>query len=158
MSRYRFIDAQRDQFPVQLLYQLVQVPTSGYYAWQWVQRQGVTKLEPAWETPLVKVFGAHQRCYGTLRFQVELRKNGYRVGRQRLRAAMRRRGLHALQPIAFMLRTPDSRHGLRCAPNRLLGQPLNVLQTSPVAPAARDDSRGSNQQPSETSVYIPLSA
>jgi putative transposase len=32
MSRYRFIEAQRDYYPVRLLCQLVQVPTSGYYA------------------------------------------------------------------------------------------------------------------------------
>ncbi|MEJ7663956.1 MAG: hypothetical protein WKG07_32705 [Hymenobacter sp.] len=38
------------------------------------------------------------------------------MGRQRLRAAMRRRGLHALQPKAFTPRTTDSTHGLRCAP------------------------------------------
>ena len=40
-----------------------------------------------------------------------------------LRAAMRRRGLRALQPKAFTPRTTDSTHGLRCAPNRLLDQP-----------------------------------
>jgi putative transposase len=37
---------------------------------------------------------------------------------------MRRRGLHALQPKAFTPRTTDSTHGLRCAPNRLLNQPM----------------------------------
>ncbi len=42
---------------------------------------------------------------------------------QRLRTAMRRRGLYALQPKAFTPRTTDSTHGLRCAPNRLLNQP-----------------------------------
>ena len=52
-----------------------------------------------------------------------LRQNGHRVGRQRLRAAMQRRGLHALQPKAYTPRTTDSTHGLRCAPNRLLDQP-----------------------------------
>ena len=36
---------------------------------------------------------------------------------------MRRRGLHALQREAFGSRTTDSTHGLRYAPNRLLGQP-----------------------------------
>ena len=45
------------------------------------------------------------------------------MGRQRLRVAMRREGLHALQPKAFTPRTTDSTHGLRCAPNRLLDQP-----------------------------------
>ena len=71
----------------------------------------------------MKVFGRHQRRYGTRRLQVALRRKGYRVGRQRLRVAMRRRGLHALQPKAFAPCTTDSTHGLRCAPNQLLNQP-----------------------------------
>ena len=68
------------------------------------------------------MFGVHKRCYGTRPLQVALRKKEHRVGRQRLRAAMRRRGRRALQPKAFMPRTADSTHGLRCAPNRLLDQ------------------------------------
>ena len=48
---------------------------------------------------------------------------GIAVGRQRLRTAMCRWGLHALQPKAFTPRTTNSTHGLRCAPNRLLDQP-----------------------------------
>ncbi|RZK90393.1 MAG: IS3 family transposase, partial [Hymenobacter sp.] len=123
MSRYRFIAAQQDHHPIRLLCQLVEVPASGYYAWQQAQHQKVMQCEPAWETALVKVFGVHKRCYGTRRLRVELRRKGYRVGRQRLRTAMRRRGLHALQPKAFTPRTTDSTHGLRCAPNRLLDQP-----------------------------------
>ena len=123
MSRYRFIEAQRGQHSVRLLCQLVQVPVSGYYAWQQAHHQTVNYSEPAWETALVKAFGVHKRCYGTRRLRVELRRKGYRVGRQRLRTAMRRRGLHALQPKAFTPRTTDSTHGLRCAPNRLLDQP-----------------------------------
>ena len=78
---------------------------------------------PAWEAALVKVFGFHKRCYGTRRLQVALRQKGHQVGRQRLRVAMRRWGLRALQPKAFTPRTTDSTHGLRCAPNRLLDQP-----------------------------------
>ena len=123
MSRYRFIGAQRAHYPVRLLCQLVAVPASGYYAWQQAQHQNVAQREPVWETVLVKVFGVHKRCYGTRRLRVELRRKGYRVGRQRLRTAMRRPGLHALQPKAFTPRTTDSTHGLRCAPNRLLNQP-----------------------------------
>ena len=123
MSRYRFIKAQRDHYPVRLLCQLVEVPTSGYYVWQQAQRQAVNQSEPAWEMALVKAFGGPKRCYGTRRLRVELRRKDYRIGRRRLRAAMRRRGLHALQPKAFTLRPTDSTHGLRCAPNRLLDQP-----------------------------------
>ena len=98
------------------------MPASGYYAWQTGQQRPVDQQTPAWETALVKAFGVHQRRYGTRRLQVALRENGHRVGRQRLRTAMRRRGLRAMQPKAYTLRTTDSTHGLRCAPNRLLDQ------------------------------------
>ena len=53
------------------------------------------------------------------------------MGHQRLRTAMRRRGLRALQPKTFAPRTTDSTHGLlRCAPNRLLDQlkPTRAIQ------------------------------
>ena len=69
------------------------------------------------------MFGVHKRCYRTRRLRVELRRKGYRVGWQRLRAAMRRQGLRAWQLKAFAPRTTDSTHGLRCAPNLLLNQP-----------------------------------
>jgi putative transposase len=65
MSRYRFIEAQCGQHPVRLLCQVLGVPASGYYAWQQAQQQVVARGEPAWEAVLVKVFGRHQRRYGT---------------------------------------------------------------------------------------------
>ena len=92
MSRYRFVAAQRDHYPVRLLCQLVEVPTSGYYVWQQAQQQTMAQRAPVWEAALVKVFGVHKRCYGTRRLQVALRQKGYQVGRQRLRVAMRRWG------------------------------------------------------------------
>ena len=124
MSRYRFIDAERGHHPVRRLCQVLDVPASGFYAWQQGQLRAAGSDEtPAWETALVNVFGVHQRRYGTRRLHVALRQKGHWVGRQRLRTAMRRRGLYALQPKAFAPRTTDSTHGLRCAPNRLLDQP-----------------------------------
>jgi len=123
MSRYRFVEAQRDHYPVRLRCQLVEVPAIGYYAWQQAQQQTMAQQAPDWEAALVKVFGVHKRCYGTRRLQVALRQKGHQVGRQRLRVAMRRWGLRALQPKALTPRTTDSTHGLRSAPNRLLDQP-----------------------------------
>ncbi len=123
MSRYRFIKAQYGDYPVRRLCQVLGVPASGYYAWETGQRRAVGNETPAWETALVQVFERHKRRYGTRRLQVALRQKGHHIGRQRLRTALRRRGLCALQPKAFTPRTTDSTHGLRCAPNRLLDQP-----------------------------------
>ena len=98
----------------------MEVPTSGYRACQQTHQQVVTQLELAWETVLVKVFGVYKHLYGTHQLRVELRRQGYRVGRPCRRTAMRRQGL---QPKAFTPCTTDSTHGLRCAPNRLLTWP-----------------------------------
>lgn len=101
MSRYRFIAAERGHHPVRQLCQVLSVPASGFYAWQQGQQRAVGSEAPAWETALAKVFGLHKRRYGTRRLQVALRQKGHGVGRQRLRAAMRRRGRSALQPKAY---------------------------------------------------------
>jgi putative transposase len=116
MSRYRFIEAQRKRYQVRLLCQVVAVPASGYYAWQQVQQQVRNEKPPVWEDILVKVFSRHKRHYGTRRLLVALRRKGYRVAHQRLRGALRRRGLHALQPKTCMPCTTDSTHGWRAQP------------------------------------------
>lgn len=72
-----------------------------------------------------------------------MQAQGYRIGRQRLRAELRRRGRRAPQPRAFTPRTTDSTHGLRCAPNHLLDQP---------APARANQVWGSD------STYLPLAS
>ena len=76
MSRYCFIEAQRGQHRVRLHYQVLDVPTSGYYAWQQVQQQATSGEPPVWETVLGKAFGRHNRRYGTQRLQVALRCKG----------------------------------------------------------------------------------
>ena len=93
MSGYRFIAAERGRYPVRRLCQVLGVPPSGFYAWQQGQQRTGGSESPAWEKALVKIFGYHKRRYGTRRLQVALRQKGHRVGRQRLRTAMRRRGL-----------------------------------------------------------------
>lgn len=127
MSCWQFIDQERGSYPMELLCRTLDVLAARYYAWRKQQRP--VSAQPAaadWEAALQDAFGQHKRCYGTRRLRVELQAQGHRVGRQRLRAAMRRHGLRAIQPRAYTPRTTDSTHGLRCAPNRLLDQPKPI--------------------------------
>jgi putative transposase len=137
MSRYRFVEVQRDHYPVRLLCQLMEVLASSYYAWQNTPQQVVTQLEPAWETALVKV-----RCLGSTSAVMERVGCASNCG-ARAAAPTHRRGLHALQPKAFTPRTSDSTHGLHCAPNRLLDQPkltqANRVWVSIYLPLANGD-------------------
>ena len=124
MNPLHFIDQQRIHHSVQQLCQMLSVVSSRYYTWRHTQAAGAMGTsEPAWETEMLAVFDHHERRYGTRRLQVELRENGYRVGRQALRTGLRRHGRKALQPKSFVPRTTDSTHGQRCAPNLLLDQP-----------------------------------
>ena len=88
-------------------------------------RRGKPCPPPAgdWQEVMKQAFSDHRCCYGTRRLRAQLHVQGYRIGRQQLRTAMRRHGLRALQPRAYAPRTTDSTHGPRCAPNRLLDQP-----------------------------------
>jgi transposase InsO family protein len=124
MSRYQFIEQQRNSYPVRLLCRVLGVGPARYYTWRHLPSTAcMAAAPPAWQEALEKAFARHQKRYGTRRLRAELRAEGHRVGRQRLRTAMRARGLRALQPRAFTPRTTDSTHGLRCAPNRVLDQP-----------------------------------
>jgi putative transposase len=107
---------------VQVLCRVLGVVPSRYYACY--QRQAVPPpaAVTCFEEAVKEVFYAHHRRYGTRRLRAEFQAQGHRVGRQRLRTALRRLGLRALQPKAYVPRTTDSTHGQRCAPNLLLEQ------------------------------------
>lgn len=121
MSCYRFIRAQTPCYPVRRLCQVLGVGVASYYRWQ--KRATSRPLVCAWEQALCQTFVQHKRRYGTRRLRAELRAQGYRVGRHRIRQALRRRELVAVQPRAFVPRTTRSEHGPRVAPNHLLDRP-----------------------------------
>jgi len=121
MSRYRFIRAQTRHYPVRRLCQVLGVGVASYYRWQ--QKAAMCPRVPNWESALCHVFFQHKGRYGTRRLRAELRAQGHRVGRHRIRQALRRRELVAVQPRAFIPRTTQSEHGPRVAANHLLNQP-----------------------------------
>ena len=121
MSRYRFIQAQQRSYPVRRLCAVLGVGVASYYRWP---QKGVARLlVPAWERTLCQVFVQHKRRYGTRRLRAELHAQGHMVGRHRIRQALRRRELVAVQPRAFVPRTMQSKQGPRVATNHLLEQP-----------------------------------
>jgi putative transposase len=122
MSGYRFIAAEQSHYPVQVLCRVLGVVPSRYYAWYQRQAAPPPETDTCFEEAVKEVFYAHHRRYGTRRLRAEFQAKGHRVGRQRLRTALRRLGLRALQPKAYVPRTTDSTHGQRCAPNLLLEQ------------------------------------
>ena len=139
MSRYRFVRAQTSHYPVRRLCQVLGVGVASYYRWQ--QKVAARCPVPAWEIALCQVFVLHKRRYGTRRLRAELHAQGHQVGRHRIRQALHRRELVAVQPRAFVPRTTQSEHGPRVAANQLLDRP---------APTAAD------QVWVGDSTYLPL--
>ncbi|MDF7815386.1 IS3 family transposase [Hymenobacter sp. YC55] len=76
-------------------------------------------MVPAWEQVLCQTFVRHKRHYGTRRLRAELRAQGHQVGSNRIRQALRRRELVAVQARAFVTRTTCSEQGPRVAANHL---------------------------------------
>jgi len=90
------------------------VSRSSYYAWA-----GRAEVADDLAPHVAEIFRRHSRRYGSRRVTAELRAEGQRVGRRRVRRLMREQELRALQPRRFTPRTTDSRHGLRASPNLL---------------------------------------
>ena len=80
MSRYAFIAACTEPWPVQFLCQVLAVSPAGYYQW----RQRAAAAPAPWQAAAQAAFTRHARRYGTRRLQAELRAEGHAVGRYAL--------------------------------------------------------------------------
>ena len=91
MSTYQRIARRRKQLPVRLLRQALRVAPSACYAWRYRTRT------PAPVPAVQLVVARHGRRYGTRRRQVEVRAEGYPVGRWRVRHVLDAHGLRVLR-------------------------------------------------------------
>ena len=124
MSRYEFIRACTEPWPVQLLCRVLAVSPTGYYQWQQRPARSTTK----WQEAAQAAFTRHARRYGTRRLRTELRAEGHAVGRYALRSWLHRNDLRALSTRPQRPRTTVADPAAVVAANRLLGQP------APTAP------------------------
>ncbi len=93
MSRYRFIQAEKAEYPVTVLCRVLQVARSGYYAWA---RRGVSARAAADKeltNQITRVHERSRRTYGAPRIHAELRASGIRCGSRRVARLMRAAGL-----------------------------------------------------------------
>ncbi len=95
--RYRFIQAEKAAYPVEVLCRVLTVARSGYYAWcrrplgvRAQQNQGLL-------TQIQTCYQASRGCYGSPRIHHELRAHGLQVGRHRVARLMRVNGLRSVR-------------------------------------------------------------
>lgn len=116
--RFRLIDANRPDMQIDRMCSLMDVSSSGYYAWknrEPCQRQLDDMILLA---HIRTQFALSNETYGSPRMHVELREEGLTGGRHRIARLMRDNDLKALQKRRFK-KTTDSNHGGLIAANLL---------------------------------------
>lgn len=126
--RYEFIAAHCQQYPIFLLCRVMKVSRSGFYAYLARQRRPPDAGRIGLEQAVKSCFLEHRRRYGSRRVSAELKAQGLRVGRHRVRTVMRRLGLQAIQPKRFVPQTTNSQHQHRVSPNLLMNQETTPQQ------------------------------
>ena len=115
---FRFIDRHRDQWPVRLLCETLEVSTTGYYAW----RQRPTSVRRQRRDALVvEIRAIHaevQARYGSPRIHAELAARGRNCCVNTVAQLMRHHGIAAKTARKFRC-TTDSNHDLPTAENLL---------------------------------------
>lgn len=128
--RYQFIKEHRDQFPVRVQCRVLNVSTSGFYAWR-RRRSSLTKqVNQRLSVQIRVLFEENRRCYGSPRIHQELQARGIRCSQKRVARLMKAENLRARTRRAFKA-TTDSAHALPVAQN-LLGQQFQVAGKNQV--------------------------
>lgn len=119
--KYAFIQRHRQVWPITVQCQVLQASVSGYHA-HVARQDGIGPRRFLSDKALlvhIKAVHTQTKCaYGRPRIWRELRKDGVRVGKQRLQTLMRRYGIRAKGKKRFKV-TTDSNHDLPIAPNLL---------------------------------------
>ena len=107
-------------YPVTVLCAVMRVSRSGFYDYldRYNPDNDNRPEEVELKSRIKETFDQSRASYGSRRIVEELNKNGYKIGRYKVRRIMRQMGLKAKTPKRFKL-TTDSRHSFAVAPNVL---------------------------------------
>jgi transposase InsO family protein len=114
--RFRLVDQAKAEFPVQRLCKVLDVSTSGYFAWKGRGASHRQKEDMVLLAYIRSAFAQSNGTYGSPRMTRELQDEGFAIGRRRTARLMRENNLKARQKRRFK-RTTDSQHCWPVAPN-----------------------------------------
>jgi putative transposase len=114
--RFELIDEAKKAFPVDRMCRVLDVSSSGYFAWRdrpacRRQRDDLVML-----AHVRSAFALSNSIYGSPRMTRELQDDGFAIGRRRTARRMRGNRLQARQKHRFK-RTTDNQHSSPVAPN-----------------------------------------
>lgn len=97
---------------------VLQVSSSGYYAWQRRQTDQKLNKDAKLLEKIIQIFFYHKGRYGVPRVYKELRKQGIMCNKKRVERLMKSQGLKAWSKVKFK-GTTNSKHKYPVAPNLL---------------------------------------
>ena len=118
--KFKWIDAEKAQWPVTKMCKALAVSKSGFYAWRSRPQSTRTREDSRLGVLVEESHRASRTIYGSPRVHRDLLKRGERVSRKRVMRLMRERGLEGKVRRRWVT-TTESDHGHRVAPN-VLGQ------------------------------------
>ena len=110
-ERYAFIEAEKASFPIARGCKLLEVSTSGYYAWSGRPLSPAALRRARLTVDVSAVHGASDGIFGYRRIHRELVEAGTVVSAHLVRRLMREQDLHGAQPRAYRVTTiqdPDA--------------------------------------------------
>lgn len=116
--KYRVIDAEKAEFPIECLCAAVGVSPSGYYAWKTRTPSRRQHDDMVYLAHIRSLFKASNGTYGSPRMHEDLKEEGLTIGKRRTARLMRDNNLKARQKTRFK-RTTDSNHNGPIADNLL---------------------------------------
>jgi transposase InsO family protein len=117
--RFRFIEAEKADYPIRLLCRCLAVSRSGFYAWRKRPVSARARRDAHLKVEIAASHSASRRTYGSPRIERDLRQEGHHVSRKRVARLMRELGLEGRRKRRFRA-TTDSKHGFPVAPNILM--------------------------------------
>jgi transposase InsO family protein len=116
--RFRFIAAEKAEYPVTLISRILQVSTSGFYAWSKRLESARSRSDRALVLDIKAVHKASRGTYGSPRVHRELVAQQHLVGRDRVARLMRENDVRGRRKRRFRT-TTQSNHSHPVAPNVL---------------------------------------
>jgi transposase InsO family protein len=115
--KYAALKENNSGLPLSKCCRLLSVSRSGYY--EWLKRIETTSNIDEFGLKVVEIFHKFKRRYGAIRIRNELKKEGIRASRKKIRRAMKKYNLVAKATKKFVI-TTDSNHNLPISPDLLM--------------------------------------
>lgn len=116
--KYQFITREKANYPVKILCKVMGVCRSAYYEWARASAKIFDKTHFSLCQSMKNLFIASRQSLGSRQMMKKLRKEGYIIGRYKVRSLMKQLGLFVKTKKKFVI-TTDSKHKEPVAENLL---------------------------------------